>query len=283
MSIFAVIKRSLFITLIVLASLALGITALRIFSPLLGPPLLVLHEDRQQDASVLMLEEMRELLRFNTVQYVYRVVFPYDFMKPGISESTIWESLRNHNPRLSTVTPAARRLADLLTAIGDPRELGLSSDESMWLATWKLCRDIALPYQQPDYAFVVSTIVVEAGFDFTGTVFADPGQAAAKDLEAAFRVEVISPGNGQKGGQRAVMTLPQARLTDVRIEDRLDAQFPDLALKPGQWKQIADFISAYYETKPIQEGILDDAKANAAAFVRELLLSSGYDEAVINF
>ncbi len=274
MSNLALLKRTLLIAVITLAVLALGLTGVRAFSPLFGPPLFSLSQVKTESASLVLLEEMHELLRFNTVQYVYRVVFPYDFMKAGISEASIWESLRSHDPRLAATIPSAKRLADLLNAKGDLRTLGLDADESLWLACWKLCREIGLPYQKPDYAFLVSTIVVEAGFDFTGTVFADPESATAEELGATFWVE---------NGTRAVLKLPKARITDVRIEDRLDGQFPDISLKPSQWKQIAEFISDYYETKPIQEGILADAQKNAAAFVGELLKSSGYVESSVEF
>lgn len=282
MSTLNIVKRSLLVAVCTLAVLALVLGGLRTFSPLFGPALISFSEVKKETSSLLILEEMHELLRFNTVQYVYRVVFPYDFMKPGINEATIWESLRNHNPRLVDASPTARRLAELLGTTGDLRALGLSADESLWLGTWKLCREIGLEYQKPAYAFLVSTIVVEAGFNFAGTVFADPEAASAGDLAEVFQVEDI-PRPGQASGKRAVLVLPRARISDVRLEDRLDGQFPDISLKPSQWKVIAEFISAYYETKPIQEGILEDAERNAGAFVRELLLSSGYDEARVQF
>src|SRR5262249_29673382 len=60
-----------------------------LFLPVFGRPIISLVQTTKTVAAVDVLDEMRDLLQFNTVQYVYKVVFPYDFLKPGISQASI--------------------------------------------------------------------------------------------------------------------------------------------------------------------------------------------------
>jgi len=260
-----------------------------LFLPVFGKPLVSLVTSERVVASVDVLEEMRELFRFNTVQYVYKVVFPYDFFRQGITLSTINQKWRAGNPGL--------RWPNSLQVILDNPSEALDDDDLLFIKTWQLCSKAGLKFQEPDYQFLVATIVVEAGFDLQGSVFANPQSASAESVEKAFRTEIIAPGEqGREGGRRAVITLPPAAITDVRIEDSdysdqrraaegdaaaARAMYPDIELKPSQWKTIATFVMEHYEQKTVREGILADARRNASVFMKEFLLQAGWDDVVL--
>ena len=207
---------------------------------------------RRTVVSAGLLTEVRDMYTFNTVEYVYRAVFPFDFLHADTSIETILARLRG----------VSGRIDDVLT----PREY------EHWRA-WNLARThrFSVTTDRPD--FVVITITVRGGFDLTGTVW-DRGMTAGPD-EVATVIRTIGPPR-----DRAIaVQLPRATVTDVIIEDTNTSEyhFPDFSLQPAAWREIAGFVADAVRERTVAEGLLLTAEANGREFVSGMLLTAGFD------
>ncbi|TVR03248.1 MAG: hypothetical protein EA403_07250 [Spirochaetaceae bacterium] len=207
---------------------------------------------RRTVVSAGLLAEVRDMYTFNTVEYVYRAVFPFDFLHADTSIELILSRLRG----------ASGRIEDVLT----PREY------EHWRA-WNLARThrFSVSTDRPD--FVVITITVRGGFDLAGTVW-DRGIAAGPD-EVATVIRTI----GEPRDRAVAVQLPRATVTDVIIEDVDTARyrFPDFALQPAAWREIAGFVADAVRERTIAEGLLLVAEANGREFVGGMLQTAGFD------
>lgn len=226
-----------------------------LFAPVFGKPIVSLSTQDDSAASELLLEEIRDAYRIDTVEYLYKVVFPYDFDAPGASLSI-------YNKRL------AKPLA--------PPASVLDPDELAWWQAARLSRRCGLKIYDPDYQFLVVTVVVRAGFDLKGSGLdgsAPPG-GARKLVSLSSRTE-----NG-KTVRSATVALPPVAIAEVVVEDPAKDQypFPDVGIAPGDWKDIAALIEDYGRKRSLREGILAQAQENAQNFIRELLATAGIAE-----
>ena len=209
-----------------------------------------LARTRRTVVSAGLLAEVRDMYTFNTVEYVYRAVFPFDFLHADTSIETILSRLRG----------ASGRIEDVLT----PREY------EHWRA-WNLARThrFSVSADRPD--FVVITVIVRGGFDLAGTVW-DRGISAGPDEVATVMRTTDSP-------RHILVQLPRATITDVIIEDINTARyrFPDFALQPAAWREIAGFVADAVRERTIAEGLLLAAEANGREFVGGMLQTAGFD------
>ena len=87
----------------------------------------------------MMLEEIRDVYRFNTVEYLYKIVFPFDYDPP---ESSGWQILKKVNAHISQ----------------DPKKF-LTQSELVWLKAVEISRRNRLKIYEPDYQFLVATVI----------------------------------------------------------------------------------------------------------------------------
>ncbi len=199
-------------------------------------------------SSVVTLESVRDLFAFNTVEYIHRAVFPYDYLADGVSLSTILGKLRS----------AETTVRDALTP-----------DEYLFFEAYNLAVDIGMNLgNRPD--FVVITVVITGGFDLSEWLESDP--------ERVFSSETLLRDGTE--WRRATLVPPPAVITEIAVEDITAATYPypDVSISAEAWRRIAGFVQERARALPDVEGLLEVAAENGRAFVREMLLQAGYDE-----
>ena len=242
--------------------LAALIAGAMLFLPIFGKPFIQLITVENQSGSDLVLEEIRDVYRFNTIEYNYKIVFPFDYDVPGVSG---WKILR--------------KISTHITA--DPKTF-LTMDEQTWLKSVEIAKRNRLKIYDPEYQFLVATVIIRAGFDLKGT-----GLDQSAGISPVDRARFVSFNSTQRLGKTvrtAQVTLPPAAITDITIEDpiRNEYLFPDIGLEPKGWKEIAAFVQEQTQIRAINEGILEKARENARLFIQQLLASIGIDEVSFN-
>jgi len=255
---------------LLVAGILIGVAAARG-----GLPGFSLFEKHQVAESSVVFENMRDLFVFDTVEYVETVVFPFDFMPEGMSGASILGRVSSANPQFNLAS-------DVLKLASDPKA-GLLPEERLYLKALQIANDAGLRFASPQREFVPVTVVVRAGFDVSGTPFAqgyekEPAEKH-KPLGDYFKTETIQPGQtGRLGGTRAVLRLPPLTITDIRIEDKAATPGPDVPLTPAGWKIISALVASDAKSRASNAGIIDEARKNAESFLRGLLLEAGFDE-----
>ncbi|TVR93254.1 MAG: hypothetical protein EA428_02460 [Spirochaetaceae bacterium] len=239
------------------AAVVLGLLILRIPTELLPQALSVLHRE-QRSGHELLLTEVHDLYRFHTVEYIYRSVFPYDYMAPHLSLASILRSIR----------AGSGSIADML-----------NEEEQRYLDAYNISLQAGLRTDTAAAEFVVVTVVVRAGFDLADTVFARPHEATPEELSSVFSVEEVH--NAATGARLRIarMTTPPAVITDLRVEDVNPETYPypDVSLSPDGWRSIAQFVRERARSETIGDGILRAAEQNGHRLLETLLLQLGYD------
>ena len=249
------------------AALVVAVLIALVRFEILDAPLRRLAEDiglisrETRSTSQIILEELREVYALETVEYIYRTVFPFDYMPDTTDLADIMNTLRYNRGSIDEV---------------------LSEDQKLYFDAFNLSDEVGLGEEE----FIVLTVRVYAGFDLAGTPLAaggaTGGAAGGATGGAPFSapdmvtVETIE----ESGGRHARVRIPPATVTDVLIED-VDPStyhYPDVGLDAEGWREVAAFVSEHVEARTIEAGILEDARENAQALVRTLLLSSGIDQ-----
>ena len=225
-------------------------------------PKVRLQRSETWSSSTVTLEAVRDLYAFNTVEYVHRAVFPYDYLPEGVSLTEILAKLRTAD---STVRDA------------------LSPNEYLYFQTYNLAVDIGMDLGGR-HDFVVVTVVVTAGFDLEGSRLAEPLDPGSIDgtagMVSGFHVETISTPDGDR--LRAIVLPPPPTITEIRVEDIVgeDYPYPDVSIGADGWRRVAAFVEEQVVAMPEMANLLTIAGANGQDFVREVLLRAGYDEVV---
>ncbi len=225
-------------------------------------PKVRLQRSETWSSSTVTLEAVRDLYAFNTVEYVHRAVFPYDYLPESVSLTEILAKLRTAN---STVRNA------------------LSPDEYLYFQTYNLAVDIGMDLGGR-YDFVVVTVVVTAGFDLEGSKLAeplDPGTVdGAAGMVSGFQVETINTPDGDR--LRAIVSPPPPTITEIYVEDIVgeDYPYPDISIGADSWRRVTEFVEEQVVAMPEITDLLTIAEANGRDFVRDVLLRAGYDEVV---
>ncbi len=251
--------------LIVLGLLVLGAAALVLLTDITGTlPIdigLRLTTRKQTSVSIGILEEIRDIYTFHTVEYIHRTVFPYDLLPQDVNIDALLRKVRR--AREDTVAEA------------------LTTEEFSYLRSYNLAQELGIGTDQNDGEFLVVTVVVRAGFDLEGTVFADRGSTDGEgtgDIGDAVQVEEVS-GAG-RSARRITVRLPETTITDIVVEDVVPADYPypDVELAPEGWRAVADLVANGIRQETVDAGILDRARANGRRFVETLLEQAGFDE-----
>lgn len=247
----------------VIAAVSVIVAGALLFLPILGDPLFsvkdLLYQRQEQFSSQEILEQIVDVYELHTVEYVYRMVFPHDFYREGISLRGIFD-----------------RLAD---AQGAP-EVVLTPEELAYLRAYNLAFETGLPTSPEGDSFVVVTARVRGGYSAT----------VAREMEELFRLEAAeeaasdagepSPdGNGLAPEEsRVVVLLPEARIVELIIEDlnRENYPYPAARVDAEEWREISSFVAEEAGRRTIEEGILQEAEENARSFLTALLSEAGF-------
>mgnify|MGYP006292364335 FL=1 len=194
-----------------------------------------------ESVSIAVLQETRDVLSFQTVEYVYKAVFPYDFVDPDYD----WRELLNKAATDAELTDA----------------------ELDHLDFYAFCRDLGIRLLTDRYEFVVITAVVRAGFDLSGTVFENPAAAEGISEYVSYDEEA----------RRLTLRLPEPVIVDFIIEDETSEAYPypDIAMGPDKWKRLTGYAEGRIRARVMEEGILDQARERGRDFLERIFLGPG--------
>jgi hypothetical protein len=216
--------------------------------PLFGLPDLGIFRQTKTVSSELLLEEIRDLQALHTVEYIYKSVFPFDFLDPSINFETIIRTLR--------------------TGTGSVHSM-LSPAEKEYLKTRDLASRLGIRFGRGINDFLVTTVLVRCGIDLAGV---------------EFQITEGGPNSGKSGGKGIRLFLPGPAILDVIIEDAKPEAYPypDVKLNPEQWRILAEFIEERIRDKVLTEGVLNTAFLNGKAFLTAILAQGGFTEIEIS-
>lgn len=208
-------------------------------------------------SSSIVLREARAVFDLNTVEYVYRSIFPFDFMPEDQSINDILARLRREE--------------------GSVEEI-LSPSELEYFRAFNLASELGMTVGPNPESFVVVTVVVTAGFALEETIFDDPEAYSEEERLEYFRVVPYEDASGT-ARLEAVIRLPTPVITSVAIEDiRLEEYpYPDVRINASGWRRITEFVGERVAQRTVEAGILETAAANGREFVQSMLNQSGYD------
>jgi hypothetical protein len=227
------------------AALVVAVLITLVRFEILDAPLRRLAEDiglisrETRSTSQIILEELREVYALETVEYIYRTVFPFDYMPETTDLTDILNTLRYNSGPIDEV---------------------LSEDQQLYFDAFNLADDVGLAEEE----FIVLTVRVYAGF---GEGAPSPEYVTVDTDEESGRR------HARIGMPPAAVT--DILIEDV---DPSTYHYPDVGLDAEGWREVATFVSEHVEARTIEEGILEDARRNARDLVRTLLLSAGIDQ-----
>ena len=200
----------------------------------------------QTATSIAVLTEVRDIFALNTIEFIYKTVFPHDFLTDDVD----WGRLLQ------------KQMEGLF----------LSETDRANLEVYDLCRELDISLWQENYDFVVVTSIVKGGFDLTDTVYQNP----EKYPERISRAVSIGEEN------TVTLLLPDPVITDFIIEDSSSTTYtyPDMDIEPEKWKLLTDFVRGRVEGIVKDEGILDMARERGEVFIERMLEDAGYRNVV---
>lgn len=200
--------------------------------------------DKTQAESVAILTEVRDVLAINTVEAIFKTVFPFDFVPSDMD----WPLF--------------------LRQVEDGRDLSLL--EQSYLQAYRLCKEIGIHLERAEHEFVVITSIVKCGFDLLDSI-------AAENSGELLNQPVFIGEN-----QTIFLRVPDAVITDLIIEDatKEDYSYPDIAINPENWKKLVDFLDRKIREKAIEEEILEIAGENGRKLLGTMLRDAGYRQII---
>ena len=240
--------------LILLLTLGLLVIGGTLFLPIFGNPLIslqgLLRSQVRTFSSREILEEISDVYRLHTVEYVYRMVFPHDFYPPELNLSMVFDSLGRGN--------------------GTPEEL-LTPEELAYLRAYNIAYEAGLPTAPEGDQFVVVTARVRAGYATT-----------PEDQPDLFRLEPPADATAPVTPEETRITvfLPEAEIRGVTIEDlnQENYPYPPARVDAEEWRAISSFVGEQAKARTIRDGILDEAREKAVSFLGGLLEEAGFRE-----
>lgn len=227
--------RKIFFWLLIISLLAAGLAAL--FTPVFGGPYINLAAlaplQRQRTTGHQgVLEQMRELSKVQTVEYIYKTVFPHDYFSDDLSLSGIFDTLRE------TTVPGSVE-TDYRTV--------LSPEQLLYFDAYTIARDAGLDPMGGRRDFLVITAILEIGFDFSS----NPPDIRPIPI-------------GAETPDSWLITLPDPQILNIRIEDSTSSNYPypDISLDQENWKEIAGFVQANIRRMPRIHELRDRSKAS---------------------
>jgi hypothetical protein len=230
------------VILILVLLLVLSGGAVALFTGVFGGPYIRLADislvQRTTEAGHdAVLEQMRDISELQTVEYIYKLVFPHDFCIDGVSIPEILERSKSGGPAI---------------------EDALSPEEYRYYQAYFLARDAGLQPLSGPYDFLVITAYVELGYRLDS-------------LDAAELVQIIPGTDG--GDDRVRISLPPAEILQIRIEDPDSGNYPypDLILDQANWGRIAAFARDHIAEIPEMDDVRGEARESLADFFATFL------------
>lgn len=246
----------LFIVVPVLILLIAGALFILTAKPLFGIDLGINLIKRERTAvSVSVLTEVRDIMSLNTVEFVYKSVFPHDFLPSDIR----WDSILYKDQT------------------GQP----LSPEEAEYVSIYRLCREIGIDLRQNNYDFVVVTSIIKAGYDFSDTVYSSVGGTPSEGANPDYtRLEEYV--SFSEDGSRLLLKLPRPEIVSLLIEDSTSENYayPDISIDPEQWRVLSAFVTEKVRSRVLEEGILRLARKKGEAFITRIMRDAGFQEVV---
>ncbi len=248
--------KTLFIVIPVLLLLISGALFIVTAKPFFGIDLGINPVKRERTAvSVSVLTEVRDIMSLNTVEFVYKSVFPHDFLPSDIR----WDSILYKDQT------------------GQP----LLPEEAEYVSIYRLCRKIGIDLRQNNYDFVVVTGIIKAGYDFSDTPYSSAGGTSIDESNPEYKrlKEYVS---FSEDGSRLLLKLPQPEIVSFIIEDSTseDYAYPDISIDPEQWKVLSTFVTEKVRGRVLEEGILRLARKKGEAFITRIMRDAGFQEVV---
>ena len=196
--------------------------------------------------SVAVLTEVRDVFALNTIEFIYKTVFPHDFIADDVDWGRLLQKQREG--------------------------IFLSETDRANLEVYDLCRKIDISLWHENYDFVVVTSIVKGGFDLSDTVYQDPEKYPDR-ISRAVSIDEDNTVN---------LLLPDPVITEFIIEDSSSTTYtyPDLDIEPEKWKLLTDFVRGRVEGIVRNEGILDLARERGEIFIERMLKDAGYRNVV---
>lgn len=233
------ILNRIIIILIIILILAAG--AIALFTGVFGGPYITLGNISLTKTSRLtghdaILEEMKTLSQLQTVEYIYKLVFPHDYFIPGQSYEDLLSILKSGGP--------------------EPEDV-LNPQELLYYRAYNLALDAGMQPNSGPYDFMVITAKVELGYD----------------LESLNPTDLITTTVDAEGNSVSTVNLPEARILNIIIEDPDSSNYPypDLVLDQANWKRIAGFVKVNLEGLPQLEEAKRQAQISLSDFFSTFL------------
>ena len=181
-------------------------------------------------------------MRLNTLEAVYKIVFPHDFFPSDLE----WR------PFLRRVDSGA----------------DLSIDEVRWLEVYQLADSVGIDLTSRDNEFVVVTVTAKLGFDLDS--FAEETRNVAN--AAVGPVSVRSDGS-------VVVSTPHVSVTDLIIDDseRQAYPYPDVGMSPDGWRRITDYVARSVPGRLEAASLFEEAEAAGRRFLTGFFNQAGYE------
>ena len=236
-----------FVAVLIAAIVVLLFTDILGVALIAGLPGIRFHRSVTTRSSTITLEQVRSIAALNTVGLVHRTVFPYDYMESGLS-----------------LPPILRKLRTTDASVRDT----LTDDEYRYLTAYNVAERANLGMTAGTFDFVVVTLVLTAGFDLSSS-----------DVDLSVEEYVDADGVDRR---RAIVTLPDATITDVAIED-IDPDnypYPNVAIGPEGWRLVTEYIREHAVPEQTQRDLIDTARQRGESFFTELLRQAGFSDVV---
>jgi hypothetical protein len=219
---------------------------------LLDKPLFEIHigtgiYDREETSiSVSVLTEVKKIFTFNTMEVVYKTVFPHDFITPD----TNWRRLKNKIEHGDTLTV---------------------NETEQWYI-YNLCSDIGINVEKNVSQFVVMTSILKVGYNMEEEAY-----PAARDSSEIEKYVYVS-----EDRKTIYIRLPQPRIVDFIIEDSSSDKYayPDLEIQPEQWRSLSFFVSQKLKQRIQKEGMLEVAGTKGKTFLKKMMQNAGFESIV---
>nr|MDA3941444.1 hypothetical protein [Spirochaetia bacterium] len=131
------------ILIIIIIFLLFTVTILTFFIPELSFKLPFIYNTKSSYSEII-LKEIHKVSNLSTVEYIYKSVFPFDF----IDQNTKWKNLLIKESKNISLTELEK--------------------DSLWI--YKQCKSIGIDLEYDIYDFVVITSIVKAGLDLENKI-----------------------------------------------------------------------------------------------------------------
>jgi hypothetical protein len=229
------------VLILILLGVVFVLTAKPLFNLDLGIQLI---KNERTTVSVSVLREVRDIFTFNTVEYVYKTVFPHDFIPASLD----WQSLLSKREQ----------------------NMEISYEERDYLTVYDLCSRFGIRLDRQNYDFVVVTSIITAGYDITDTAYEEITEET--NIEEYVRIS--------ESGKTLSLKLPEPQIVNFVIEDAASRHYfyPDIEIKPEHWKLLSAYVAGKVKKQVLEEGILHKAGEKGEKFIERIMLDAGFSK-----